>query len=339
MSRFLILILLFVFPIISFSCKQETKQEDHIADKPLFRDPVFDGAADPVVIWNQKDQKWNMVYTNRRANADRLTGVTWVHGTRIGIAESDDGGASWTYKGISNIPEPFTETHWAPDVLEYEGTYHMYLTYVPGIFEDWNHPRNIIHLTSENLLDWKYQSTLELANTKVIDANVIQLPDGSWRMWYNNEMDNKSIYYADSPDLYTWEDKGKAVDDQAGEGPNVFEWKGQYWMVVDVWDGLGVYRSQDLTNWERLPENLLQSPGSGKDDTVAGQHPDIVVNNGRAYLFYFTHPDRSNDATTNTPLQNRRSSIQVVELKYSDGQIIADRDEPTKINLVPPPMD
>jgi uncharacterized protein (TIGR00730 family) len=37
-------------------------------------------------------------------------------------------------------------------------------------------------------------------------------------MWYNNERDRKSIYYADSPDLDTWQDKGKAVDDQGGEG-------------------------------------------------------------------------------------------------------------------------
>lgn len=334
MSRFLIVFFLFVIPLTA--CKKETATTEKIADKPLFRDPVFDGAADPVVIWNHDTETWFMVYTNRRANAEGLDGVTWVHGTRIGIAESTDGGASWTYKGISNIPEPFNETHWAPDVLEHEGVYHMYLTYVPGVFENWNHPRNIIHLTSTNLVDWNYESTLELANNKVIDADVIQLPDGTWRMWYNNEVDNKAIYYADSPDLYTWEDKGKAVGDQAGEGPNIFEWKGHYWMVTDVWDGLGLYRSDDLLDWERIPGNLLQEPGMGEDDGVAGQHPDIVVNNDRAYLFYFTHPDRDPNSTTNTPHQNRRSSIQVVELKYENGQVTADRDEPTYINLKPP---
>jgi len=34
-----------------------------------------------------------MFYTNRRSNAPGLDGVKWVHGTRIGIAESSDGGA------------------------------------------------------------------------------------------------------------------------------------------------------------------------------------------------------------------------------------------------------
>src|SRR5258707_3490035 len=56
-----------------------------VASKPLYRDPVFDGAADPVIIWNPQMKKWWMFYTNRRANVPGLSGVTWVHGTPIGI--------------------------------------------------------------------------------------------------------------------------------------------------------------------------------------------------------------------------------------------------------------
>src|SRR3972149_1553132 len=63
-----------------------------VAPKPLYRDPVFDGAADPVVIWNPRVERWWMFYTNRRANVPDLGGVSWVHGTPIGIAESADGG-------------------------------------------------------------------------------------------------------------------------------------------------------------------------------------------------------------------------------------------------------
>lgn len=47
---------------------------------PLFRDPIYDGAADPTVIWNSQAQEWWMIYTNRRATAEEL-GVAWVHGT------------------------------------------------------------------------------------------------------------------------------------------------------------------------------------------------------------------------------------------------------------------
>ena len=38
---------------------------DTAAPKPLYRDPVYDGAADPVVIWNPAVQRWWMFYTNR----------------------------------------------------------------------------------------------------------------------------------------------------------------------------------------------------------------------------------------------------------------------------------
>jgi hypothetical protein len=62
-----------------------------VASKPLFRDPVYDGAADPVVVWNPTARRWWMFYTNRRANVPGLSGVAWVHGCRIGIAESPDG--------------------------------------------------------------------------------------------------------------------------------------------------------------------------------------------------------------------------------------------------------
>jgi hypothetical protein len=324
----------FAFSILLINCTQEMGENGNLAPKPLFRDPIYDGAADPVVIWNQKENKWFMFYTNRRANIEEFDGVTWVHGTRIGIAESLDGGASWQYRGTCDIP--LNETHWAPEVIEYQGTYHMYLTYVPGIFSDWNHPRHIVHLTSENLIQWNYESTLDLATNRVIDACVLQLPDGNWRMWYNNETDGKSIYIADSKDLYQWEDKGKAVGDQGGEGPKVFQWKGKYWMLTDVWHGLALYQSDNLISWKRLPGNLLESPGTGKDDSVKGGHSDVVVNEGRAYLFYFTHPGRVNSIPEENWYEKRRSSIQVVELEYKDGRLTCDRNKLTFIDLKPP---
>jgi lysophospholipase L1-like esterase len=305
-----------------------------IAAKPLFRDPVFDGAADPVLCWNSKEGKWFMFYTNRRANEPNTQGVSWVHGTHIGIAESSDYGATWKYRTTANIDYARGEySYWAPEVIEHNGTYHMYLTYVPGIFTNWDAPRDIIHLTSSDLLNWKYRSTLKLSSSKVIDACVMRLPDGTWRLWYNNEVDRKSIYYADSPDLYKWEDHGKVIGDRPGEGPKVFRWKDRYWMVVDVWNGLGVYFSDDCVKWTRQKNNLLDKPGKGADDKVKGGHPDVVVSNDRAFLFYFTHPGRQKSTPKNNPYEQRRSSIQVVELEYKDGQLSCDRDKPTYILL------
>ena len=315
---------------------EEPARRGKVVAKPLFRDPVFDGAADPVVCWNRAERKWFMFYTNRRANAPNTPGMSWVHGTRIGIAESVDGGATWKYRGTADIHYGEGDySYWAPEIIDHDGTYHMFLTFVPGMHTDWSGTRDILHLTSTDLLKWKYEATLKLSSNRVIDACVMRLPNGTWRMWYNNETDHKSIYYADSRDLFTWEDRGKAIGDQPGEGPNVFGWKDRYWMVVDVWDGLGIYSSDDCQKWTRQAKNLLKAPGQGADDKVKGGHPDVVVSGDRAFLFYFTHPGRQNSAPADDGYERRRSSIQVVELEYENGEITCDRDKPTHILLQP----
>ncbi|WP_242692245.1 family 43 glycosylhydrolase [Aridibaculum aurantiacum] len=330
-----IMYLLFLMVIAGTACAVSSRSAKGVpAPKPLYRDPIYDGAADPVIIWNKQRKRWYMLYTNRRATHSDSTGVRWVHGTRIGIAESKDG-ANWKYVDTANINyRPVADyTHWAPDVIEHEGVYHMYLTYVPGIFNDWNHPRNIIHLTSNDLLNWQYQSTLKLANDKVIDAGVVKLPEGGWRMWYNNERDGKSIWYADSKDLYNWEDKGKAIAAR-GEGAKVFWWKNTYWMIVDAWKGLEIYQSNDLLKWKKQTTRILEEPGEGAEDAAIGGHPDVVVSGDRAYIYYFTHPGRSKaNPAPNNSVDAKRSLIQVAELEYADGVITCDRDKPVYIQL------
>src|SRR3954468_10795466 len=120
-----------------------------VVSKPLYRDPPFDAPTDPVFCYNAEEKKWLMYYTARRAAAGDAPGVTWIHGTNIGMAESSDGGATWTYRGTADIRygkdvHPKDYTYWAPEVIWHAGTYHMFLSYVPGIFTDWNHPREIV---------------------------------------------------------------------------------------------------------------------------------------------------------------------------------------------------
>ncbi len=303
------------------------------APKPLYDDPIYHGAADPVVLYNKAKKKWWMFYTNRRASIEDST-VQWVHGTRIGIAESKDG-VKWKYVDTCNIqywPDA-GYTHWAPDIIEEKGTFHMYLTYVPGTFKDWNHPRVIVHLTSTDLRNWDYQSTLKLVNEKVIDASVYKINDTLYRMWYNNERDGKSIYYADSKDLYKWVDKGKAIATR-GEGPKVFYWQQQYFMIVDAWKGMEIFSSNDLLNWKKQTNRLLENPGKGKDDQAIGGHCDVVVNNGRAFVYYFTHPGRSKaNPAPRGSYDDKRSVIQLAELKYVNGEIVCDRDEKVILKL------
>ncbi len=338
MTRFLLLIRCALF----LGTTSPAAEAGLPAPKPLFRDPIHDGAADPVVIWNPSVKRWWMFYTNRRATVTNEPGVAWVHGTKLGIAESTNNGANWNYIGTADIELPTSlgstnVTHWAPEIFTApDGTHHMFLTVVPGIFRDWNHPRSIVHLTSDDLRRWKNAKPISLASDRVIDACVIQLTNTLWRMWYNNERDKKSIYYADSRDLLNWEDKGKAAGQHRGEGPKVFRWHNTYWMIIDAWQGLAVYRADDATGWVRQPGgNLLQQPGTGADDQVMGGHPDVVVNGDRAFLFYFTHPIRR-DGAPRTAYEQQRSSLLVTELFYNDGKLSCDREKTTLVNLIPP---
>jgi hypothetical protein len=329
------------------------------AARPLFRDPVHDGAADPVVIWNNHTATWWMFYTNRRANNPALPDIAWVHGTHLGIAESRDGGATWTYHGIARIDLPADfgpaseVAHWAPEIIAHEGTYHMYLTVVPGIFTDWQHPRALVHLTSPDLATWTYRSTLRLTSDRVIDACVLRLPSGRWRMWYNDERAGKAINAAESDDLFHWTDLGLVTlpDRRPGEGPKVFHFADACWMIVDEWCGQAVYRSTDALAWTRQPgENLLARDGTGPDDTGIGAHADVVVNDGRAWIFYFTHPERRTDGPASTAAAYagaaaadpnlRRSTIHVTELVLAtDGRLTCNRDIPAHIRLLPPSAD
>lgn len=315
------------------------------ASRPLFRDPVHDGAADPVVLWNHQTSTWWMFYTNRRAKDPTIPDIAWVHGTRLGIAESHDGGATWSYRGVATIELPAafgpseTVSHWAPEIVfeATTATYHMYLSVVPGIFTDWNHPRALVHLTSTDLENWTYRSTLRLASDRVIDACVHRMTSGQWRMWYNDERAGKAINTAVSDDLHTWTDLGRVhlPDSRPGEGPKVFHFGEAWWMIVDEWRGQAVYRSNDALSWQRQPgENLLAGNGRGPDDTGMGAHADVVVNSGRAWIFYFTHPERVVGIEPAPDANTRRSTLHVAELRLTAaGSLTCDRDAPADIRL------
>lgn len=312
---------------------QSAAPSGKLAAKPLFRDPIHDGAADPVVVWSRAEQRWFMLYTNRRANVKGEPGVSWVHGTRIGIAESTDGGATWKYRGVARIGYGKPDySHWAPDVIDDGRTYHMFLSVVPGTFPDWNAPREIVHLTSPDMLSWSNAARLELGSDRVIDATVIRLDDGSWRLWYKDERDKSHIHFADSPDLVRWTKAGVAIDDRSGEGAKVFRWQNRYWMITDIWKGIAVYSSGDAKSWKAQPELLLAQPGKAPTDRAKGQHADVVVSGGRAYLFYFTHQEGA-DADPSDPEWRRRTVIQVVELEFRDGQLRCERDAATRVDL------
>ena len=75
--------------------------------------------------------------------------------------------------------------------------------------------------------------------------------------------------------------------------------------------------------------------GTGKDDATSPRHGEVVISNGRAYLYYFTHPGRIGKDKDKDTYEQRRSSIQVVELEIRDGWLVANRNAPTYVQLTP----
>ena len=314
-------------------------EEDKVAEAPAFRDPVTDGAADPCVVFNRQEKVWYMFYTQRRANTESCD-VAYCYGNKIGVACSDDNGRSWYYRGTLDLDfENGHNTFWAPDVVYYKGKYHMFVTYIRGVRNHWGGASKMMHYTSVDLWKWKCEGACKLPKEGVIDATLAQLPSGKWRMWF--KWDSKS-YFADSDDLFKWTGADKpAVSDHPHEGAKAFKFGSHYWLVVDEWAGMGVYRSDDFDHWTRQEGRILDTRSNRRDDGPSGSHGDVVVVGDRAWVFYFTHPgrkrhpDANHDANDNIPYEHRRSSIQVAELEITpEGTLqVKDRNAGVRIYL------
>lgn len=304
------------------------------APAPLFRDPITDGAADPVLIWNRQENNWWMLYTQRRANVE-TEDVAYCYGNDIGIASSDDNGRTWVYRGTLDLEvDKGHNTFWAPDIVYHDGKYHLFVAYIKGVRTHWGGQAHIVHFTSDDMWDWKYEGTPELSSNSVIDGTLIQMPDGKWRMWYKDQSRGSVTMMAESDDLKNWKyDDEPAIGGGAHEGAKVFRYGDWYWMLTDEWQGMRVYRSNDLDTWEKQGL-ILDKPSSRPYDTPQGAHGDVVVFGDKAYVFYFTHPGRSEHTKASTgdmgiiPFKERMSLIQVAPLVIKDGTLVADREAP-----------
>lgn len=296
---------------------------ENVAPAPLFRDPIYDCPTDPTVIYNRDEEQWYLFYTQRRATDPQL-GVAWVHGTKIGIASSKDG-SKWLYRGtLNNLDfENGHNTFWAPEIVYEDSAYHMYVSYIQGIPNDWDYPRQIIHYTSNDLWNWECVGPIDLDSDRVIDACIYKTADKQYKMWYKDESNGSLTYAAESSDLHQWRVLGPEITDCAQEGPNVFEFGGYKWLISDFWDGLAVYRSDDFKSWSRN-NTILSGNGTRDLDLGDGHHADILVHNGRVFIFYFTHPfleDRSNSWNDELGYKSR-AVIQVAELEIVDGKLV-----------------
>lgn len=303
-------------------------QSFHIEDAsaPLVRDPVYDGAADPSIMWHREAEEWWLFYTQRRSNID-VPGKAWIHGSDIGVATATDSGR-FLYRGTLDLDiESGHNTHWAPEILYHEGTYHIYVSHLPGVPQAWEGPRHVVHCTSEDCRDWTVEGKLSLTSDRVIDADVHRLDDGTWRLWYKDEADNSYIYAADSQDLYDWTPQATPVlDNKAQEAPIVFEWASYYWLLTDSWDGISVYRSTDGHEWDTQDNNLVDEAGQREGDDYEGGHPDVFVVDDQAHLLYHVHQSGEGRRYTVQGDRARQTVLQVAELDVGDGWLVCDRD-------------
>jgi len=315
---------------------QEVINKISPAPAPLYNDPIYDGAADPVLIWNREEESWWMLYTARRANMPTLD-VSAYYGNKIGVASSEDNGHTWIFRGYLDLEfEKGWNTFWAPEVIYENGIYHMYVSYNRGARNHWGGSSSIMHFTSKNLWDWIYEEPLVLSSDQVIDATLYKMDNGSWRIWYKDGAKGGITMMSESDDLKSWKTiDNPAIGGEAHEGPKVFKYKGYYWMLTDEWHGLRVYTSDDLDTWKK--QGLILDTASNRDlDRPSGAHGDVLTFKDKAYVFYFTHPGRDKHSDTkpyNSFYENHRTSIQVAPLIFEDGTLKAPRDKPFDFRL------
>jgi hypothetical protein len=309
------------------------------APAPLYRDPIFDGAADPTIVYSEKDRTWTMFYTQRRANVPQA-GVGWCYGSQIGIAKSTDDGRNWEYSGVclGLGRGKQAETFWAPHVFLHDGVWHMVVTYIPRIGGNgnWGGKGQLAHYTSVDGEHWKDEGLIDCGSDNVIDPAVIKLKDGKWLLVFRDDNAGVKTAKCVSEDLKTWTRLKDTIGDQTHEGPVIFYWKDSFWMICDDWKGLGVYKSDDGQTFERVGR-ILSDPGKRREDNIRGGHAGVAVVGDQAYVFYFTHPGRAGDAdkvkesSPGTMLyESNRTSIQVAELGIEDGKMVAYRDKYAK---------
>jgi len=303
---------------------------------PIYRDPVYDGAADPEIVWNCHANEWWIFYTGRRARLEG--GMTWA-GTAIGVAASKDW-KSWRHVGYCRFDgeggvADSEDTFWAPGIVFDGEKYHMFVVLKKGRPIPWNGEPSIVHYEApaNNLLNgWKKVGVVQTpASGRCIDAGLCQV-NGEWRMWIKHQ---GKIRLMASCDLQSWTDRGLVsgdVNKERGiEGPYVFFWRDRHWMITDPHNGIQVYTSNDTEIWKKMGA-ILEGPGSRTLDISRGRHPSAITVSNRAFIFYHVEPYRPYPPLhrdlppAEKSIKQKICVIHCAELIYEDSKLSCDRN-------------
>lgn len=291
-----------------------------VASSPLYRDPLFDGAHDPEMVWNYAEQCYWLLYLQNRYNIPLTDpaplGRTSL--TDIGLASTPDGGRSWIYRGVAEgldvpasaradeLPPSGTQqyggaTWWRPAVTFADDIYHAFWVMWessrgmkgpdgPGAYANWN----LVHYTSNNLKSWQYNQTVR-TNSFAYDSDVFRLADGRYILFSTGQTrpvrGNPKVLQ--SRDLYRWSectDPGLQVN--IDEGPHAtwndmsIKWRG---FAFINWDGsahFGTNRpnmmrtSDGGLTWEMSNTTLYPGPGTRYLDLGAAHQGPLLLNQG-----------------------------------------------------------
>ncbi len=306
---------------------------------PIYADPEYTGSCDPEVVWNETDQKWYMFYTGRRP----AKGIASTCGNPIGVASSKDR-LHWDFEGYCKFDgvggeRDCAETFWAPGVIVDGDEAHIFVTHKPDSVAPWGTGGAIAHYatsTKDMVNGWKSRA-VSINEDNCLDASVIKLDDGRYRIYYVGGINNKetkgrkTIRYAESRNLDSWESKGNVLGDvndaqitghKYQEGVYVFRHNGYYYMVADPHDGLTTFSSPDGITWRYLGKILKGQTSSRTLDWSQGRHPSIVEDQGKLYIYYHVEPFRPDKArSADLEKHQRYAFVQIAELRCTPDKI------------------
>lgn len=324
--------------LLLLSSMVEAQQTEFIS-APIFADPHYCGSCDPEVVWNPATREWMFFYTGRRP----AQGVAATCGNPIGVATSKDF-RNWAFKGYCLFDgkggKPDNEnTLWAPGIIIDNNHAHMFVTYREGATPPWGERGGIVHYkapVADMLSGWK-RVDVTLDDSSCLDASVIKLESGKFRMYYVGSANNpqtkgrKTIRFAESDDLNTWQVKGDVLGDVNDnkvhdlgyqEGVYVFQFKGRFYMLTDPHKGLATYSSDDGITWKYHGQIMQAGTSSRTLDWSQARHPSVIVKDNKAYIVYHVEPFRPEKVQAPKLEKHQRYAfIQMAELKCDENGI------------------
>lgn len=93
---------------------------------------------------------------------------------------------------------------------------------------------------------------------------------------------------------------------------------------------IGVARSDDWATWDFAGDHLVE-PGQHETDRGLARHPSVAVVDDRAFVVYHCEPHRPEGPYHQVSIQQRRTYLQVAELKLINNEPTINRDAPVEL--------